>query len=300
MDFILNPIITVMAGLYAIFSNNIVLAIIALTVIIRLLLFPLTAQQQKSSKAMQEVQPQLRKLQEKYKNDREALAKAQMDLYREHGINPLAGCLPLFIQLPILIALYQAIIYGLASTPTQLIELSSRLLIPGLDSLVPLNNSWLGMDLTQPPTANPVWALALPALVLMTTWLQSKLTLPAPPPSEDGKPNQMAAMNQSMTTIMPLMFGFFSLSFSVGLSIYFITGNIVGIIQYALLGKADFGRLIGRPREPEMVAELSSGSGKVIEGKAKNTKPTANGTKPAVKKSSGAKARTANKPGKAK
>lgn len=290
MDFILNPIITVMAGLYAILGNNIVLAIIALTVIIRLLLFPLTAQQQKSSKAMQQVQPQLKKIQEKYKNDREGLAKAQMDLYREYGINPLAGCLPLLIQLPILIALYQSIIYALASTPTQLIELSSRLLIPGLDSLVPLNNVWLGMDLTQPPTANPVWALALPLLVLATTWLQSKLTLPAPPPSEDGKPNQMAAMNQSMTTIMPLMFGFFSLSFSVGLSIYFITGNIMGIIQYTLLGKSDFGRLIGRPKETEVIAELSGG---LVEGKAKS-KP-APVIKPTPKKSSGVKAKSASK-----
>ncbi len=301
MDFILNPIITVLAGLYALLGNNIVLAIIALTILIRVALFPLMAKQQRSAQEMQAIQPKLKKLQEKYKNDREALAQAQMQLYREHGINPLMGCLPLLIQLPILIALYQAIIYALAGTPTQLIELSGRLLIPGLDGLVPMGKIWLGMDLTQPPTLNPVWALVLPLLVLVTTWLQSKLTLPAPPPSDDGKPNQMAAMNQSMTTIMPLMFGFFSLSFSVGLSIYFITSNIVGIAQYAAMGKADFGKLIGRPRQTPSDGEPAGG---MVEGKVK-VKTSERGGKPKALartpvKSSGTRAKTTGKTSRAK
>lgn len=253
-DLILNPFITVLTLLYSLLGENIVLAIVVFTILVRLAILPLTAQQQRSSKAMQQLQPEMQKLQEKYKNDREKLAQEQMALYREHGVNPLGGCLPLLIQFPILIGLYQAIIFTLAATPFQLIDLSGRFLMPGLDTFVPLNNMWLGMDLTKPPTVNPVWALALPVLVLVTTWLQSKLTVPAaPPPSPDGRPNQAQAMTQSMTTIMPLMFGFFSLSFSVGLSIYFVTSNVIGIIQYSLMGqsKLDLGKLIGRPREAD-------------------------------------------------
>ena len=231
-DLILNPFITVLTVLYQLFNSS-VIAIILFTVLIRLITYPLTAQQTRASKAMAELQPELKKMQEKYKNDREKLSQEQMKLYREYGVNPVGGCLPLIIQLPIWIGLYQAISHALAATPLQLLDLSGRFMLPGLDKLVPLNNVWLGMDLTQAPTANPTYALIFPALVLVTSYLQSKMMTPPSTPSEDGKPNQAAAMTQSMTTIMPLMMGMFSLSFSVGLSVYFIVSNIMGIVQYA-------------------------------------------------------------------
>ena len=239
-DLILNPFITLLTLLYSILGQNIVLSIVVFTVLVRLAILPLTAQQQRSSKRMQQLQPELKQLQEKHKNDREKLAQEQMALYKEHGVNPFGGCFPLLIQFPILIGLYQAIIFTLAATPFQLLDLSGRFLLPGLDQMVPLENLWLGMDLSQPPTNNPQWALALPVLVLVTTWAQSKLTVTPTPPqsSSDGRPSQAQAMTQSMTTIMPLMFGFFSLSFSVGLSIYFVISNCIGIIQYSLMGQS--------------------------------------------------------------
>ncbi|MBC6937649.1 MAG: membrane protein insertase YidC [Chloroflexi bacterium] len=250
-DLILNPFVTVITVLYSIFGN-VVVAIIIFTILVRLLMYPLNIQQMRSSKAMQALQPELKKLQEKYKNDREKLAQEQMALYRQHGINPLGGCLPLLIQFPIWIGLYQAINHALAATPLQLIDLGGRFLVGGLDHLVPLNNVWLGMDLTQPPTppTNPVFALALPLLVLVTTWVQSKLITPPTPSGEDGQPNQAAAMTQSMTTIMPIMMGFFSLSFSVGLSIYFVVSNLFTIAQYSLQGQADWRRLL-RLKKPD-------------------------------------------------
>lgn len=283
-DIIINPFITIMTWLYGILGNDIVLSIAVFTVAIRLLTSPLLIQQQRSAKAMQEMQPKLKKLQEKYKNDREKLAQAQMELYREAGVNPLGGCLPLFIQLPILLGLYQAIIHALAGTPFQLIDLSGRLLVPGLDHLVPLQNVWLNMDLTLPPTSNPTYALVLPVLVMATTWLQSKLTMPVTPPSagdEGGAANQAAAMTRSMTTIMPVMFGFFSLSFSVGLSIYFIVSNVVGIAQYSLMGRAEWSRLLGR--EPEKADSAPT----VIEGKVKRSENIITGEKATVAASSG-------------
>jgi YidC/Oxa1 family membrane protein insertase len=280
-DIIINPFVTILTFLYSLFGQNVVLAIIVFTILIRVAILPLTAQQQRSAKEMQKLQPKLKELQEKHKNDREKLAQEQMALYREHGVNPFGGCLPLLIQLPILIALYQAIIFALAATPFQLVDLAGRMpAFLNLDRFIPLNNIWLGMDLTKPPTANPTWALILPALVLVTTWLQSKVTIPPPStsPRTDGKPDQAQMMQQQMTTIMPLMFGFFSLSFSVGLSIYFITGNIIGIIQYSLMNdNSQLRKWLGRGKTDEAV-EVD------VKPRAINTQKTKNTEQPQPEK----------------
>lgn len=266
MDFIVNPFTTLLVFLYSIF-NDMVLAIAVFTVLIRLLTYPLTAQQMRSSAAMQKLQPELKKLQEKHKNDREALAQEQMKLYREAGINPLGGCLPLLIQFPIFIALYQAILHALASTPTQLLDLSGRLLIPGMDQTIPLNNIWLGMNLTQPPNFSAgglpmIIGGVLVFLTFITTWVQFKVTMPQAAPSDDGKPNQAQQMSQSMGTIMPIMYAFFAVSFSIGLSIYFIVSNVAGILQYALMGKANWRNLFTRPQPAPatVTGRASSGS----------------------------------------
>ena len=264
-DLILNPFVTILAWLYSALNQDIVLAIVVLTVIIRVLTWPLFAKQQESSRRMQQVQPQLKKLQEKYKNDKEKLSQAQMKLYRENKVNPVGGCFPMLIQFPILIGLYQAIFYALAATPFQLVDLSERLLIPGLDSLIPLQRMWSPMpqllellpqlDLTRAPTENPPYALLLPLLVLVTTWAQQKLTMSMTGQKSsknddddeaDSNPGgQAAAMTKSMTTIMPIMFGFFSLSFSVGLSIYFVTSNLIGMVQYSPQGRRVLERIFG-------------------------------------------------------
>jgi len=271
-DFIINPFVTTLTFLYSILGQNVVLAIVVFTILVRLITYPLTIQQQRSTKAMQTLQPELKKLQEKYKGDKEKLSQEQMQLYRQYGVNPMGGCLPMVVQLPVMLALYQAIIFALAATPYQLMELSGRLMIPGLDKLVPLQNSFLGLNLTQPPSAANIISFVLPILVVITTWLQFKMTMPSTPaaPSADGKPNQSAAMTQSMGTIMPVMYGFFALQFSIGLSIYFIVSNVIGIIQYALIGKNN-------------AKSTDSGSGKsdsspiVVEGKS--ARPTSNGNK---------------------
>ena len=255
-DSIINPFVTTLTFLYSILGSNIVLSIVVFTVLVRLITYPLTMQQQRSTKAMQQLQPELKKIQEKYKGDREKLSAEQMALYRQYGINPMGGCLPLVIQLPIMLGLYQAIIFSLAATPYQLMELSGRLLIPGLDHLVPLQNSWLGLNLTQPPGPANVISFALPVLVVITTWLQFRSTMPAPAPSEDGKPSAGAGMTQSMGTIMPVMYGFFALQFSIGLSIYFIVSNVVGILQYAAMGKVDLKSMIGGKKTAELKPPL--------------------------------------------
>ena len=276
-DLILNPFVTILAWLYAALNQDIVLAIIVLTVIIRFLTYPLLAKQQESSRKMQQIQPQLKKLQEKYKNDKEKLSQAQMKLYKENKVNPVGGCFPMVIQFPILIGLYQAIFFALAATPFQLVDLSERLLIPGLDSLIPLQRMWTPipqlvsllpeLDLTLAPTENPHYSLILPLLVLITTWAQQKLTMMTTKQKaakkddddDDEKPSGggQAQMMQSMTTIMPIMFGFFSLSFSVGLSIYFVASNLIGIVQYSPQGRNVLDKLFGNKKTDDVPVEIN-------------------------------------------
>lgn len=235
---ILNPFITVLIFLYQILAENMVLAIIAFTIVVRLITHPLTIQQQRSSKAMQTLQPELKKIQEKYKDNPEKRTQAQMELYRKHGFNPMGGCLPLFIQLPIMLGLYQAIIMALGATPQQLLDLSGRILVPGLELLVPLENTFFGLNLAQPdPT------LILPVLVLATSWLSQRMIMPS---AQSGDDSQAAAMTRSMTTIMPIMFFFFALNFASGLSIYFVVSNVITMVQYTAMGRADIRNLFRR------------------------------------------------------
>lgn len=246
-DIIINPFITILLFLYQLLGGNVVLAIVVFTVLVRLATYPLTLKQQRSSKAMQELQPELKKLQEKYKNDRERLAQAQMELYREYGFNPLASCLPLLIQLPIMIGLYRAIVATLAATPLELLDLSNRLWVPALSDIVPLQNRFLWLNLAVP---DPMYVL--PILVVVTTWLQQKLIMPSTPSNSAGeKQDQATAMTRQMTTIMPLMFGVFALTYASGLSVYFIASNLIGIVQYGLMGKIDIKGALGIKRDEQ-------------------------------------------------
>lgn len=230
--FILRPMLNALLGLYSVLGGQFWLAIIFFTIIIRVLMTPLMLPQQRSAKKMQELQPQLQELQKKYAKDREKLAQEQMRLYREAGVNPLGGCLPMLIQFPIWIGLYQSIIQALGHQPLQLLNLSQNI-YPFLSRIwmeVPLNRFFLGMDLGLTPQQLGGLTYLLPILVAFTSWWQAKMT--TPPSSGDA---QSAQMNQSMTLMMPLMFGFFSLSFSTGLSFYFIISNLIGIVTQGFI-----------------------------------------------------------------
>ncbi len=230
--FILRPMLNALLGLYSVLGGQFWLAIIFFTIIIRVLMTPLMLPQQRSAKKMQELQPRLQELQKKYAKDREKLAQEQMKLYKEAGVNPLGGCLPMLIQFPIWIGLYQSIIQALGHQPLQLLNLSQNI-YPFLSQIwmaVPLNRFFLGMDLSLTPQQLGGLTYLLPILVAFTSWWQAKMT--TPPSSGDG---QAAQMNQSMTLMMPLMFGFFSLNFSTGLSFYFIISNIIGIITQGFI-----------------------------------------------------------------
>jgi YidC/Oxa1 family membrane protein insertase len=232
LDFIVYPFANLLLLLYQYLGQQTIVAIAALTVLIRLLIIPLTLSQQRSAQKMQELQPEIEKLRDKYGDDQEKLAQEQMKLWREAGVNPAGGCLPLLIQLPIMIALYRAIIFIVPSTPLQLFQLSGNIWderLATLTGLVPLQSTFLGMDLGQPPAPAQWWSYALPILVFATSWLQQKLL--TPPSAGDGQ-SQAEMMNRQMQIMMPLMFGFISIQYATGLSIYFIISNLFGMAQY--------------------------------------------------------------------
>ncbi len=238
--------INVLLWIYNIIGQNFGVAIILFTILIRIVTWPLNAQQMKGAKAMQDLQndKEWQAIQKKYAKDREKLAQEQMRLYREKGINPFGSCLPTLIQFPILIALYQSIIRALAATPLDLLKLSQSINPNFLDvgSLIPLNSKFLWMNLGQP---EPYYILAI--IVAATTYIQSKLTLPPATNPND----QSAAMGQSMAITMPLMLGWFALTFPSGLAVYFITSNLLGIIQYAVQGKANWSNLLPKSMRKE-------------------------------------------------
>ena len=229
---ILQPMLNALLWLYSVLGQQFWLAIIVFTIIIRGVMTPLMLPQQRSAKKMQELQPKLKELQKKYGKDRERLSQEQMKLYREMGVNPMGGCLPMLIQFPIWIGLYQSIIRALGYQPLQLLNLSQNIypFMQGAWAMVPLNRFFLGMDLALTPQQLGGLTYALPILVAFTSWLQTKMTTPA-----GGGDGQAAGMGQSMTLMMPLMFGFFSLNFSTGLSFYFIVSNIIGIITQGFI-----------------------------------------------------------------
>lgn len=243
-ELFLSLFVNVLIWIYDVVGNNFGLAIILFTILIRIVTWPLNAQQMKGAAAMQALQTDKdwQAIQKKYAKDREKLAQEQMRVYKEKGINPFSSCLPTLIQFPIIIALYQSIIRALASTPLDLLKLSRSISLPNVSDLIPLNSKFLWMDLGHPESV-AIFGFALPTLaviVALTTYVQAKLTMPTSTTPGD----QSAAMSSMMSVYMPLLLGYFALTFASGLSVYFITSNILGIVQYAMQGKANWGSLI--------------------------------------------------------
>ena len=242
---IIHPMVNLLIFIYDLIGHNFGIAIVLFTILIRLITWPLNAQQLKGAQAMQELQndKEWQDIQKKYAKDKEKLSQEQMRIYKERGINPFSSCLPTLIQFPVIIGLYQSIIRALAGTPLSLLQLS-RSLYPfqSIESIIPLNSKFLWMDLGRPESIL-IFGFALPTLavvVALTTYVQAKLTMPA-----SSNPNdQSAAMSGMMSIYMPLLLGYFALTFASGLSVYFITSNMLGIVQYAMQGKANWRNLL--------------------------------------------------------
>jgi len=212
--------------------QNYGVAIILFTLIIKALLLPLGLKSQRSMVKQQKLAPQLAELQKKYANDKEKLSKETMELYKANGANPLSGCLPMLIQMPIIIALFAVV--------RQPIE-------QGLD----YNFNFLGLNLANYPSAgwnalndfmsgktpaggwSAVALLIIPLLAGATSWLQSALTPQPPQPaaSSDDAPNTAAQTGKMMKFMMPIISVIFTFSAYCGVGIYWIVSNVIQVAQ---------------------------------------------------------------------
>ena len=218
---------------YAVPPHNLGVAIILLTFTIMLVLYPLTAKQARSMIAMQMVQPEIKRIQAKYKNDRTKLNEEMMKFYQENKINPLAGCLPLVVQMPIFFALFRVLRNSYQYVPTssklytflctnsagKTVSVSQCGKVKGL----PNPTYFLGMNLSltapgQLSTWAKLLAFFLVAAVMLTGFLQSRQAQKRTPTI-----NKQMAM---VTKVLPVFFGFISLRFPAGLVLYFFVSNL--------------------------------------------------------------------------
>ncbi len=197
------------------------MAIVILTVIIRLIFVPLSLKTLRSQRELARLQPKIKELQEKYKNDRPALSRATLELYKTHNVNPFSGCLPILIQLPVLIALYQAFRLGLE--PNSLNSLYSFVSSPGT-----INNISLGLiNLSQ---KSPLLAVTAGAL----QFVQSKLAAVNTNPS-GGQDITAAMMSRQMLYFFPVMVIIISWNLPTGLVIYWVVTTLFSIFEQLLI-----------------------------------------------------------------
>ena len=242
------PLGQLLTILYDLWPHNYGIAIILLTLLVSLVLFPLTLKQTRSMKAMQEIQPEVKKLQKEYKEDREELNKQMMELYKERGVNPAAGCLPLILQMPIWFALYRVFrVLPNAEDPTVLdpsdiIPADSNL----AEALLNHNTEFLGLDMLQSPQSATAEGLAtaIPAILLVLVVVASSFyqTMQMTKRNKNNKNQQetkQAQQMQTITKIMPLFMGFISWGFPMGLVMYFAVSNLFRIGQQAVIFRLD-------------------------------------------------------------
>ena len=251
--FLLEPMLNFLVLLSRYMFGSFGIAIIVLTVIIRIITLPLTIKQLRSTKAMQAMQPKMKELQKKYAKDQKQLNSEVMKLYKETGVNPLGCAGPMLIQFPIWIALYQSVIQALAYTPENLLGLSKHLYSWSLiQDALPLSHHFLLLDLTK-------GNIGVAILVAVSMWVLQKMSTQ---PAVDA---QQQSMNRIMLWMMPLMFGFMSITFPSGLSVYWVVNNIIGILlQYRLTGWGDLKKpslssvtsLLALRRTPQQPAEV--------------------------------------------
>ena len=233
--------------------HNTGLCIVLLTLVIYILIYPLNAKQQKSARMMSKINPEVKKIQEKYKGKKDQASQMKMNeetqnLYAKYGISPFGGCLPLLITFPILWCLYR-VMYNIETYVPHLKQTGANMFL-GLD----VNSS--PMQLFKSPDHPYGWiAFIIPILVMVLQFINTKLMQAGQDTPSNGN-DQMDSMAQSMKTMnyfMPIMSGFFCLSLNIGIGLYWITGSLFRIVQCILINRSidniDMDELIEKNKE---------------------------------------------------
>ncbi len=246
-DIIFRPILNLLIWLYNVLpGGDMGIAIIALTIIVKVILYPFAVAQIKQQRALQDLQPKIDEVRKRLKDDKEAQAKELMDLYKKEKVNPGASCLPLLIQLPVFIGLFRALRDGLASH-------SFQLLYPFVANPGTVNHMFLGLiDLSKPSYVLAVLAGA--AQFWQSRQLFKKPSPAAPPPPEvkdtpGAQDEDMAAMvNKQMMYMMPIVTVFVGISLPGGLALYWFVMSLLTVGQQALF--------LRKPVPPKPVPQL--------------------------------------------
>ena len=207
MTYLLNVLFSLSS---AVGLPNYGVAIILLTMLIKTLIYPLTYKQMASMRKTVDLQPKIKAIQEKYKNDKEKANAAVMELYKEHNVNPMGGCLPIVVQLPIFWALYSTL-RNFKYDPSNIGA-----------------HMFLGFDLTHIYGFTPSYHIILPLFAAATTYLQTKVTNP----NASTDPTQ-----KTMLYIMPVFFAYISATVPSGLALYWVTMNVVSILQQLYINR---------------------------------------------------------------
>ncbi|MGI8420173.1 MAG: YidC/Oxa1 family membrane protein insertase [Candidatus Levyibacteriota bacterium] len=250
---LINPILNILVAIYHVLimmhiPSALGFSIILLTVVIRLILFPLMHHSLKQQKKMQVLAPHLNKLKEKHKGDAQRMQSEQMALYKEHGVNPASGCLPILIQFPILIALYQVLLGSVCLSaqnakslclPT-INSINDRLYFEGLKLHHLWDTTFFGLSLGDTPkdlfSHVGVAIILVAVLTAVLQLIQSRMMIPSTAgmpkkDTKDDKPDFAATFQSQSMYLLPLMIGYFSFTLPFGLSLYWNTLTIFGIIQ---------------------------------------------------------------------
>ncbi len=250
----------ILVALYALLGNNIALAIVILTLIIRALVIPLFRQQTVSQRRMQLLQPELKEIQRRYKGDRTKVLEAQQALYKERGINPAAGCLPLLLQFVLLIPMYSVIRDGLTNyNPEAMLSVfgvklinlgcsATPLLDPITHAVKPcINPFFMGVDLSKPEIfwTLPGIGFGLSFLAILAGVLQLIQSRMVMPPST-GDSDQSTAVQRQTMIIFPLISVAYGAFLPAGLFIYWIVTTVFSIVQqYLIVGFGSLFPLFG-------------------------------------------------------
>jgi len=255
MNLFIAPFVNALFGFYFLFGN-LGWSIVIVTVIIRLVLLPLVWPSLKSAQKMQALQPKLKKLQEKYGKNKEALAKAQMEFYKSEGVNPLSGCLPNILQIAVLMIFFSAfnMVSGFLEGKVGM-ETINQQLIPAFQITegFKFGDSFMGVNLTTTPAkvlgGGVSLQLVLPLILLLGSgflqYWSAKKMMPATKVDEavvkketkDKEDDMMAAMRTQSTYMMPLMTIFIGFNFSIGILLYWFVNSAVMAGQQILMAK---------------------------------------------------------------
>lgn len=261
------PILNALVLLYHLFGDF-ALSIVVLTLIIRLVLVPLTLQQLKSMKANQVLQPQIAEIRKKYPKDQQAQALAMQALYKEYGFNPLAGCLPMVIQLPVLYGLYYALSTVVRSTTQNVNDINQHLypFVQHFKVFPNIDFNWFGFLGIHYSLGIPDPYHVLPILAGLATFVQMRMSQPKTSPGTSAQPaaNDPTAMQmKTMQYIMPLITVFFGWTFPSGLALYWTASSIFQAVQqFFVTGWGGLSNLIPASLLPASQTANKTNSGK--------------------------------------